>query len=223
MSEPEPEEGERAELRLTREQQALLLEWTDWRVRMTRRLVRRFGRWVKPEEIEGKVLVTTTECACRFDPSRGVPFGGYALTAVVRVVGHAARQAGWRAEKAYQAASGCGEMWLSSPRAIFGTEEERRGLVDKLAGEAATAIVLAGAFSRDTAAGDEDAFVSTLDRPRIVDRVGRMSARNQKVLEMRYGVEPQTLEAIAKELGCAPVTVRRAHEEAMGELRELFA
>lgn len=80
-------------------------------------------------------------------------------------------------------------------------------------------MVVAGAFSRDVATGTEDGIVAVLDAARVREAVRRLGDRQREVLERRYGEDEQTTEAIAEALGLGAITVRRAHAEALDELR----
>lgn len=210
------------EPRLTREQQALFLEHTGWRERTVRRLVRRFSKWVPEDEIDGIVLLKSMECATRWDEARGVPFPAYALKAVTYTVVDRARQAQQHLAQAYKACSSCSELALTDPRAIHGTEEERKAEIGKIASRLSTAVLVAGAFSRDTAAGGEDAMIHAVDRARVLRAIDDLQERRREVLQRRYGNGEEPVETTAKEMGLGAITVRRAHDEALDELRERF-
>lgn len=211
-----------AQPRLTRAQQALLLEHTAWRNRMTRRLLRRFGKWVSEEEIQEIILFKSMECAARWEEGRGVPFPAYALKHITYSVLDRATQAKDHLEMAYRACSSCAELWLSDPKVVYGTDEERRNEVGRLAGQAAAAMVLAGAFSRGTAEGGEDALIEAVDGQRVLAAIDTLEARMREILHRRYREGQELLETTAQEMGIGVITVRRAHSAALDELRDRF-
>jgi RNA polymerase sigma factor (sigma-70 family) len=210
------------------------------------RLTRRFGGWVPAEKIGILVGDATLEGIARFDETLGVPLGAFLLTCVVRAVYRAVRRARQLVLKAYRGCALCSEWWLTDPTIVFGTDEERLSTLEKLAQQGAMAMVVAGAYGRDIATGGEDAMIEALDLARVRTVVGTLNDRKREVLEWRYGERAReeeakgkravtgtnengedeqeqekepTLKEIAKAMGLGEITVRRAHAEALDELR----
>src|SRR5262249_26997472 len=121
------------------------------------------------------------------DEARGVPFPNYALKCIVLKLCTAVRLAKKAVRNAYKACALHGELFLSDPKVLWGSEEERLDTLQRFSNEAAAAMVFAGAHSRDIAAGGEDALIDLLDGMRVKAAVPTLDRREQQLLELRYG------------------------------------
>ena len=203
-------------------------------------LASRFDRRGEPrEELEQVALAALTACARRYDPSRGVPFGGYAAQSILGELKRHFRDCTWGAHVArpvqerYLALKEAREsLYQSLKRApkvsevaahLHVTEEE---VVEAMeAGSSYWPLSLDRPRLRSGEGADiecpEDAIERATDLDNLVAAIPQLSPLERLAIR-RYFFEEQTQQSIANEIGVSQMQVSRIISRALAHLRRSF-
>ncbi len=162
------------------------------------------------------------EALAQFDPSRGVPFNGFAYKRVRGRILYGAQHVGGMSRKTYARA-----MREIDTRIEEAAEAKRDGppreaeevgtVIDDLFGQAAGAMIVAQLA--DEQVTPETKLIHELDRARVRRALARVPDPERALLRARY-FEDRVLEDIGRELGKTESWASRTHTRALGMLRE---
>jgi len=162
------------------------------------------------EDLRAVAELAMCSAAASFDPSRGVPFAGYAWTVVTRQLGKAIRTE-HRHQRGRVGASWRNERNHSDDDALL--SEDVPEMVEREAGSAPL-----GRATLVMAAQTEEMAVQRAHHRSLVEALratlGSLPQRPRRLLEMRY-LEGQDFDPIASALGVSNASVRRHHVEAL--------
>lgn len=160
------------------------------------------------EDLRAVADLAMCSAAASFDPSRGVPFAGYAWTVVTRQLGRAIR-----AEHRHQR----GRVGASSRDDRNCTDEDSLEAVPGMMERVAASAPL-GRATWTMAAQTEEIAVQRAHHRSLVEALrvtlGSLPQGPRRLLEMRY-LEGQDFDPIARALGISNASVRRHHVEAL--------
>ena len=203
-------------------------------------LARRFHSRGEPrEDLEQVAFTALSACARRFDPTRGVPFGGYAAQSVLGELKHHFRDRTWGAHVArpvqerYLALKEAKEALSQSlgrtPK--VGEVAAHLNLRDKDIVEAMEAGSSYRPLSLDRPhphSGEgidvecpEDAIEHAIDLDNLAAAIPRLPSLERLAIR-RYFFEEKTQQAIATELGVSQMQVSRIISRAVAFLRTSF-
>lgn len=208
---------------------------------LAKALARRFeGRGEPREELQQVALTALTACARRYDPTRCVPFGGYAAQSVLGELKRHFRDCTWGAHVArpvqerYLALKSAREILTQSygraPKVIevaaylHATEDEVIEAME--AGSSYWPLSLDRPCLRTGEGIDvecsEDSMEHSVDLQNLAAAIRKLSPLGRLVVR-RYFFEERTQQAIAAELGVSQMQVSRIIKRAVGQLRAGFA
>lgn len=199
---------------------------------LAERCARRFqGRGESIDDLRQVAFIGLIRAVERYDPSRGVPFGAFAVPTIVGEIRRHFRDRGWaisvprRLKDArtpvFAAIDELHQVLGRSPRPA--EVAERLGIDPDVVLET----VLAGnAYRPDPIepsheAGDPDAEARVVDRMQAIEAIARLGERDRLILYWRY-FEERTQREIGLRLGVGQVQVSRLLRAAIGELRGLL-
>ncbi|MCA9625112.1 MAG: sigma-70 family RNA polymerase sigma factor [Myxococcales bacterium] len=205
---------------LTAEQRGLVTEHARVVQTVVRRHAARYEGLVSAEELTQAAQLALVAAARAFDPSRGVPFGGFAWK---RVEGAVLRIAGREAEARHQRRAMATYLTRVARRGdvLTDTPTSVRAELHDHARCAATAMLL-GLVAEDDATAPPDELLLRRERREAVHRaLAELDEESRQLVAAHY-FERQTLTAIAAAQGATMITTRRRHQRALKRLAELL-
>lgn len=207
---------------------------------LARALARRFeGRGEQREELEQVALAAMAACARRYDPTRGVPFGGYAAQSVLGELKRHFRDRTWGAhvsrplQERYlalkEARESLSQSYGRSPTVtevsahLHSTEEEVLEAME--AGSTYLPLSLdrpcpSTGESIDLKCPD-DAIEHAIDLDNLATALPNLEPL-EKLAIKRYFFQEQTQQSIADEIGVSQMQVSRIVSRAVARLRASF-
>lgn len=164
------------------------------------------------------------EAARSFDPSQGVPFGGYAAFRVRGAILDGMRRHVSEARRLLLAARSAGAEYASQIRptgsVLSDSDAESRAKLSAFSDGVVASMfaVLAGAGAKPAA---DELFIAREARARAMDALERatqsLPEREQRLIHLHYH-EARSLREVADELGVAHSTARKYHVSAIDHL-----
>ncbi|MEU7825475.1 SigB/SigF/SigG family RNA polymerase sigma factor [Catellatospora sp. NPDC049133] len=217
----------------------------EWYLPMAGYLARRFRNHGEPaDDVTQAATIGLIKAVDKYDPSRGVPFIGYAFPTVLGEIRRHFRDTTWdirvprRVQELYREVAVANDelthelLRTPSPAALAG----RLGVSEREVGEARLAANSYRLLSLDRPRPDGDgeddgqladvlgvldpALASVEDRMLLRNRLGRLSERDRRIIAMRYDAE-LTQAQIAAQLGLSQMHISRLLTRTLSQLRQM--
>lgn len=195
-------------IHLSREQRDLAVEHARWAQDVARAWAVICGMLYFFKDLRSTALEALSKCAFKFDPSRNVPFRGFAWRGIAGAVVNAIKAEA--REHRFEAALDAAAFFKDEDPASSDTDEERIAQIDGITADAMDAYILACAAQEDRMNGE----AGLLEREAHVElkqAIARLPAEDRRLLELRYWDELPWNDVAAR-LGL-PVRTAKDHEQ----------
>jgi RNA polymerase sigma factor (sigma-70 family) len=206
-------------IRLSREQRALGAEHARWAQSIARAWAMICGMEYYLDDLRATALEALSKSAFKFDPSRNVPFRGFAWRGIVGAVVNAIKDQA--REQRFEVALDAAAFFTEEDPASSDTDEERIAQIDGVTADAMDAFVLACGAQEDRMNG-EAGLLEREAHAELKQAIARLPPEDRRLIQLRYWDELPWKD-VAERLGLPERTAQDHEQKIRRHLRAALA